>query len=270
MEDLKRFEKKNSEGKKYYFFKSMNDLVNIVENHRSTDYLDASEDKDFTNWYKTNDMDEALDLYKYGWSEGTKELNQKIKLYNYKMEFKNEYSMVGSHVSVPRYLNGHPQSMIRRTQIERKDNVINLVRFSSILGEISGNRLVEEGAKFVALVQNLEAQGYRCNVDVVFASDRSYNDYHFVRVRIKSSNERLNIAKMSFPMCHPSMFRRFIFKLRWIEYGTCDNFRSWNMSGEGYLFEQLKKRVKPFLDKNDYLVPIFIDDPENFKLEKIA
>jgi len=269
---IERFKKFTSDGSKYYFFKSSNEIIKLVEENRS--HVDASEqrEKSYENFYGTKNMDEALDLYKFGWDEGVKKINSKIKMINYKFDVQNKFDVIGSHVSVPRYLNGHPQSMIRKTQVQRKDIVINLVRFSSVTSSVNSNELIENGAKFIALIQNLESQGYRCNVDVVFASNKGHaGDYQFVRVRIKNSNERLNVAKMSFPMCHPSMFRRFIFKLRELEYGTSDGFTSWNSSGRSeYEIQRCKEKIKPFLDKNDYFVPLFIDDPENFKLEKIA
>ena len=32
----------------------------------------------------------------------------------------------------------------------------------------------------------------------------------------------------------------------------------------------MKMKVKPYLENNDYLIPLEIEDPENYKLEKVA
>lgn len=266
--EMKRFEKISPKGKKYYFFKNVNEIIKLVENNRTNSYA-SSEGYD-PDFYGTKDMDEALDLAKFGWQEGAKKLNNEIKMMNSKMEYINKFDVVGRHVSVPRYINGHPQSMIRRVQVEKRDNVVNLIRFASVVGSVNSNEMIKMGVDFVTLVQSLESKGYRCNVDVVFASDGG-SGYQLVRVRIKNSNERLNVMKMSFPMCHPSMFRRFIFKLREIEFGTSYGFCSWNKNAKDeYAVKKCNERMKDFLDKNDYLIPMYIEDIENFELKKIA
>lgn len=265
--ELKSFEKKNKEGNKYYFFSRFSDLIKLVEDNRTSgNWNDASEtgDYDFT---KTKTMDEAIELAKFGWKEGINKLNSNITINNVKMEYKNEFNVVGSHVSVPRYLNGHPENMIRKVQIPKRDNVVNLIRFASAVGGVEASSMLEGGVKFVQLIQNLESQGYRCNVDIIFASKRYVDDTNQVaRVRIKSANERLNVAKMAFPMCHPSTFRRFIFKTRYLETGSADGYRSWN----SYSVSEMNRWIKPYLGDNDYLVPLTIDDPEHFELKKVA
>lgn len=271
IDDLKKFERTSHDGKKYYFFSSVNDIVKIVRNNRNSgSWYGGCEETGNEYFYGTSSMDEAIKLAEFGWSEGTERLNREIKISNTGLSRRNEFSVVGGHVSVPRYLNGHPQNMIRKVAIERRDNIINLVRFSSVTQQITADEMISSGVKFIQLVQKLESQGYRCNVDVVFASDHNSYGSHIVRVRIKNSNERLNVAKMSFPMCHPSMFRRFVFKLREIEYGSAVGFRSWNSTGRSeYMIKECENKAKPFLDKNDYFIPMFID-PETFELKKVV
>lgn len=265
--ELKNFEKTAKNGKKFFFFNRFSDMIKLVEDNRNNfSWSDPSESHDeaFTG---TSSMDEAINIAKYGWKEGIKKLNSEIKISNIKMEYKNEYSVVGSHVSVPRYLNGHPQNMIKKVQIPKRDNVINLIRFASVTSGTSARQMLDGGVKFVQLVQKLESQGYRCNVDIVFASKHYIdNTDQLIRVRIKSSNERLNIASMAFPMCHPSTFRRFVFKIRYLETGSADGYRSWN----SYSKEDMDKWIKPFLNDNDYLVPLLIDDPETYELTKVV
>ena len=196
-------------------------------------------------------------------------------------QFKNVYDVAGGHVSVPRYLVGVPTNMIRKVPVERKDKVITVVRFCAALGSVSTNTMIENAIKFVQIIQNLEANGYRCNVDVAFGSSKNYihdlkpgdyKNYSVVRVRIKKSSERLNIAKMCFPLVHPSMFRRLVFRLRemnedysyWAGPGDVASFyRSTYNSHDGDNF------AKKFVNKNEYIVPMFINNVEGFKLESI-
>lgn len=262
----------------YLQFDNFLDLVAIVEENRSNystmNIGSCDSNYDFT---KTHSMSEAIDLARYGWQEGIEKLNSKIQIKTQGELFTNKYDIAGGHVSVPRYLNGCPKNMIRKVPVENKDRVITIVKVCSVLGGKSVDAMIAEGAKFVQVIQRVEASGYRCNADVIFASSKEFqrisSTAHVVRVRIKKANERLNLAKMCFPMVHPSMFRRFIFKLREIDpvlkrqgwHGAGSSFY-----GNGYSREELigRKMIERYLNKGDYLIPYTIDNPETFKIEE--
>ena len=280
---LKDFERKNSKGYKYYQFDNMNSLLKLIEENDSICYTRSrdSNAKDFVGFYGTDTFEQAIDYAKHGWTTGIEQMKTKINVKAQNDQFKNVYDVAGGHVSVPRYLVGVPTNMIRKVPVERKDKVITVVRFCAALGSVSTNTMIENAIKFVQIIQNLEANGYRCNVDVAFGSSKNYihdlkpgdyKNYSVVRVRIKKSSERLNIAKMCFPLVHPSMFRRLVFRLRemnedysyWAGPGDVASFyRSTYNSHDGDNF------AKKFVNKNEYIVPMFINNVEGFKLEAI-
>lgn len=167
---------------------------------------------------KTKNFDEAVDLFKNGWLDMAAMLNQKLKAETSK-EFvgttrKNIYDVVGYQASVPRYLQGVPNSMVRSVNVPVKNKVVTLVKSIDYAAMVDANTIVEESIKAMRIIKKLEGQGMKVNLDIAFGTKAS--GCNFVgRIRVKSANERLNVSKLAFPLVHPSMLRRLIF--RWIE-----------------------------------------------------
>lgn len=78
-------------------------------------------------------------------------------------------------------------------------------------------------------------------------------------VQIKHSSEKLNIAKLAFPLANPSMLRRFNF--RWME--QIPNLNS-GFSGYGYSITKNYeyKRYIPEIVEGAYIIPSFINSVE--------
>lgn len=167
---------------------------------------------------KTKNFDEAVDLFKNGWSDMAAMLNQKLKAETSK-EFvgttrKNIYDVVGYQASVPRYLQGVPNSMVRSINVPVKNKVVTLVKSIDYAAMVDADTIVEESVKAMRIIKKLESQGMKVNLDIAFGTKA--RGCNFVgRIRVKSANERLNVSKLAFPLVHPSMLRRLIF--RWIE-----------------------------------------------------
>lgn len=282
--EIKDFERTNAKGYKYFQFNNLTTMIKLIEEKIDFSYMSSTDStyKGDVGFYGTESMEQAIDYAKHGWTIGIEKMKAKIINKSQNDQWKSIYDVAGGYVSVPRYMVGVPTNMIRKVPVERKDKVITLVRFCSALGGVSINDMIENAIKFVQIIQSLESNGYRCNVDIAFGSCKSYfselkpndyNNYSVVRVRIKNSNERLNIAKMCFPLVHPSMFRRFVFKLREINkdyefWGSPGNVASFYRSN--YNHRDGDRYAKHFVNKNEYVVPLFIDKVENYKLETLA
>lgn len=172
-------------------------------------------DKSFTH---TDSFEEAVDLMKNGWTDMAQKLTKKLKDIETEMvpmtKRKSVYDVAGYQCSVPRYLNGIPTSMIRTINAPAKQKVVNLVKSIDYSGSVSVDKMLEESIKAMQIVKKLENQGYRINLDIMLGSTQSYDGF-IIRIRIKNASERLNISKLAFPLVHPSMLRRLLF--RWIE-----------------------------------------------------
>lgn len=248
-------------------FKSISEFENFItknpENKAFKDcrYL-ASKDKkywtvDFTN---TESFDEAVDLLHNGWTDKAKELTKKLKAVERDMApiMKQQrcVSVAGYQPIVPLFLAGQPANMIGTRMQPVKQKVVTLVKSISYNGLVDTDEWTEQGLKALAIVKKLEANGLRVNVDIVrggYDSDTNSNGI-VCRVRVKNANERLNVSKLAFTMCHPSMQRRLMFRFTEVY----DKVSSGYVSTYGRTFK--KADLEKVLDrKREYLLPSFID-----------
>lgn len=169
-------------------------------------------------WTKTESFDEAVKLFKEGWSDMATKLVQKLKVIEKEtqptMKTKQTLGVAGYQAIVPLYLNGVPTNMVNKKMIPIKQKVITLTKSIDYSGSVSADQIVEESIKAMQIVKKLEAQGYRCNLNIALGSKEPDKSFA-IKVRIKSANEKLNVSKLAFPLVHPSMLRRLFF--RWIE-----------------------------------------------------
>lgn len=206
----------------------------------------------------TENMNEALQVLKDGWKQGAEKIEAKLKLANTEFQnktcMKNEYSVAGFQASVPRYLQGIPQNMINQKRIVKKVPVITIVKNICYGQNTTTTQIIENSVKALQIVQKIESQGIRVNLDVISVS--RMKEYHVLRVRIKNAGERLNVSKIAFPMAHPSMLRRLEF--RSIEVAKELTDKRWTPSygvAVGYEYE-----INQFLKPTEYLLNNFIPD----------
>lgn len=164
---------------------------------------------------KTNSFDEAVELFKNGWSDMATKLVQRLKVKENQMQQtmkpKQTLSVCGYQAVVPLYLQGVPTNMINKKMVPAKQKVITINKSIDYNAGVSSDTIIEESIKAMQIVKKLEAQGLRCNLNIVLGTKES-NKEIFIKVRIKSANEKLNISKLAFPLVHPSMLRRLFFR----------------------------------------------------------
>jgi len=205
----------------YYQFDSLSELANITEQHvGKTLFPNDVKTSEFSkeSFAGTTNLPEAINLLRYGWDDGTNQLNEKLKVNiqtQNKKSLRSEYNIAGGNACVARYLQGVPQNMINQRLIEKKNKIITLSKCISWKGSVSAKEILEESTKLIQLILNLESQGYRvnCNIIDVTCLESYPIDSVVTKIKIKNSSERLNIHRMSFALIHPSMLRRIIFKL---------------------------------------------------------
>lgn len=252
-------------------FKSIHEFENFItknpENKAFKDcsYLVSKDKKywtvDFTN---TESFDEAVNLLHNGWTDKAKELTKKLKAVERDMApiMKQQrcVSVAGYQPIVPLFLAGQPANMIGTRMQPVKQKVVTLVKSISYNWLVDTDEWTEQGLKALAIVKKLEANGLRVNVDIVrggYDSDTNSNGI-VCRVRVKNANERLNVSKLAFTMCHPSMQRRLMFRFTEVY----DKVSSGYVSTYGRTFK--KADLEKVLDrKREYLLPSFIDGDPN-------
>jgi hypothetical protein len=162
---------------------------------------------------KTISLNEALDLFIHGDKELTQQLTNKLQnnININKNTVKQNYDIIGYQISVPRYLQGIPTNMINNKIIQKQTKIITLYKSISYPGVFTANKIIENSLKALQIVQQLEIQGYRINLNILVGTQTDKQNVIAI-VRIKSANERMAISKMAFCLAHPSMLRRLYFR----------------------------------------------------------
>lgn len=221
-------------------------------------------------WTGTQSFEEAMKLLKTGWDDMAKKLETRLALEKQTIQQttkqRMQYDVAGFQASVPRYLQGIPQSMVNTKRVPQKQKVITLVKNISYNSGISAEQIIENSVKALTIVKKIEAQGIRVNLDTIWIV--RHNDEEVIcRVRIKSAGERLNISKVAFPLVNPSMLRRLMF--RFLEVVPEITMKSWTF---GYGSPVMSKdATRTYLNADDYLLNSFISDVDleiaNMKLK---
>ncbi|NMA75095.1 MAG: hypothetical protein GX963_13305 [Bacteroidales bacterium] len=210
---------------------------------------------------KTKDFNEAVELFRNGWSDMATKLVQKLKVIESKIEPtmkpRNVLGVAGYQVIVPLYLQGIPNNMVTKKMVPVKQKVITLNKSIDYNAGVSADRIIEESVKAMQIVKKLEAQGYRCNLNIVLGTTAGYPSKQFVvKVRIKSANEKLNVSKLAFPLVHPSMLRRLFFRFIEVYPHVTKSFVS------GYGTPATSDEMRNIF-KGEYLLPNFIKKDVN-------
>jgi len=210
---------------------------------------------------KTRDFSEAVELFKNGWSDMATKLVQKLKVIESKteptMKPKNTLSIAGYQAIVPLYLQGVPNNMVTKKMTPVKQKVITLNKSIDYNGGVSAEQIIEESIKAMQIVKKLEAQCYRCNLNIVLGTTAGYPSKQFViKVRIKSANEKMNVSKLAFPLVHPSMLRRLFFRFIEVYPNVTKSFVS------NYGSPATSNEMREIF-KGEYLLPNFIKKDVN-------
>lgn len=198
-------------------------------------------------------------MFKNGWSDMATKLVQKLKVIESKteptMKPKNVLGVAGYQAIVPLYLQGVPNNMVTKKMTPVKQKVITLNKSIDYSGGVSADQIIEESIKAMQIVKKLEAQGYRCNLNIVLGSSEP-DIKLYVKIKIKSANEKLNVSKLAFPLVHPSMLRRLFFRFIEVYPHVTKSF----VSGYGSPAKSSELRE---VFKGEYLLPNFIKKDVN-------
>ena len=214
MKEVKTFHS-GVETMKLVEFDSLLDFYNYINdtprNSTFKNYKAQSQTKGMTNWYGTGSYDEAAELFKNGWTIGAQDLTKKLKIAEtdkqVQMTAKSILSMCGYQAIVPLYLNGVPNNMVNKKMVPIKQKVITINKALSASCAVSSQTLMNESIKCFQIIKKIESTGIRVNLNLMISTG-----HVMIKIRLKSSSEKLNISKLAFPLVHVAMFRRLYFK----------------------------------------------------------
>lgn len=255
---------KTDEGIYVTDFQNITDLVHFIEtNEIYPNFTRPNSIYGDYSFTETKNFEEAKDLLLHGWEHGTIEIKRKVEARNTGVMLKQKtvYDVAGYQCSVPRYLQGIPTNMINKKSIPQKNKVITINKCCSYSALVDRKTIIEESVKVLQLVNRMEKQGYRVNLNVLFDSVK--RNISVIKVRVKSSSQKLNIKQTAFPLVHPSMLRRIIFAV-WERSEECSYYgfeRGYGMPANEYIY-------KKTLNKGECLIPPELSEKEITDIEQ--
>lgn len=185
-------------------------LENTMKNYRHSE----EGSKSFTG---TENMAEANGMMTAGYPEGIKELRT-IKAKpsrNGQMEIFRSFQ--GFVPSVGDVVAGNPLNMLNaRQSVKTSCKVVDVVLGAAFSCEWSTEDIMREAKKAMQAVMTAESNGYRVNLYVCFSSaylgaKKVKENTCDILVKIKGSNQKLDLLRVSYPVIHPSFLRRHVF-----------------------------------------------------------
>lgn len=258
--------KKNARQIRIFDFDSLNDFYNYIT---TTDTNEAFKDKHLSSkrigshFAGTENFEEAIKLFKYGWPDGSKNLTKKLNDSSISikptMKSRTQKNVAGYQVLVPNYLSGDPLNMINRKMVPVKQKVITISKSISYNAFVEKETIENESVKAMQIAKKIESQGIRVNLNLIFGATKN-NMTILVKIRLKKSTEKVNVSKLAFPLVHPSMLRRLLFRFEEVVPGIDPAFCY------GYGTPMQANEMKTYLEKDEYLIPpIFGKDVEDVK-----
>ena len=256
-------------------FTSISDLVSYIKTKENCKaFKEFMKDNGFLffqsdtvghkEFFGTETLEEAEELLLHGWEHGAMEIKRLLdtkQIYGVETKQKNVYDVAGFQCSVPRYLHGIPTNIINKKNISQKNKVITINKCITYASKIKQNEIMKQAVKTLQLVNRLEKQGYRVNLNIIFGTFKGNEEYIY-KVCIKPSSQRLNIKQIAFPLVHPSMLRRVMLKVLEKE----EEIKLKEMY-KGYGCPMKEEEIKQYCNKGELLINSFVYEKEILNIE---
>lgn len=172
-------------------------------------------DKSDMSFTKTRSYKEAAELITNGYEEPVEKIKRGVtqNVRNYaasKTAVKTD--IVGYAPCVPNALLGLPNSMLNKATSVKKSKVVSIVYDATGAWHVDAEEFIKSGVAVLSAISNLEMSGYRVELKVAFLNASGDSQNMFSTVTLKDWRQPLDIKKITFPICHPSMLRRIGFR----------------------------------------------------------
>lgn len=187
-----------------------------------------SRDKDRDEFFWTKTFEDAVELHRVGWPEGTarvaeyrEALSAWIAAAVSAKSKRFHWEVVGDFIDVGRYMTGEPEVFGNETPDGETINgrVVSIRLNSSVSCGVSAETICARGVTVLVAVDLLEALGIQVEV-ITACGGRSCGGYAGndpsveqadYNVVVKRAGEPVDPDRLSFCVAHPSFFRRFGF-----------------------------------------------------------
>lgn len=165
------------------------------------------------SWDLNCGFNKASDYAANGWLEGAEQAGKAMRILPLRSAAPDTRTDFYGHLPhVPRYCAGAPDSMIRhaRDATAGSGKVITLYVPVSGRSGIPASALSNLGLAIAQYVNQLEADGHRVELHGALCAEYP-GTIGTITWRIKSADQPLDIAVLSFAIGHPAMLRRILF-----------------------------------------------------------
>ena len=214
--------------------------------HRSSAKVTRSSSDSF---YGTKSWGEWKGLLTDGWTDGAKSANKLAEelvpmLYGLRSSFELEHDYEGDEVDIDRYLEGEPECMLAPEEIKvhGQAKFLDVGIALSVHAGIHQKALAWRGIISAAIVDVLEANGYRCSVFTYELSRGRKGDF-MLKVPVKQHDQPVDMERLATLIGHPSAFRRAMFSA--LEKLPKNKFYYYACDAYGYPIHNLPTSVFP-------------------------
>lgn len=193
-----------------------------------------------TEFTMTGSYEEANRLLMFGDETIADKINasgfadNKIKIEKERKKRIFRSALVGHAPNVANYVAGVPNSMIRTENSMQKQKIITIAYMPVYSWTQTQDEIIRAGVEFLSAVLMLESAGYVVNLLCALyikGPQKNNNSSCVSVVKIKDSDQRIDVLNIAYPMCHPSYLRRHGFRFIeimstrvWGAYGKAGNF----------------------------------------------
>lgn len=264
-------------------YDTIGELVRVLmerPNNEGMKYANSSETSS-EKFSGTKNLKQALDFLNNGWTEKLGEIKKglatksSVKTTQNTNRRRPTTCIVGYAPCVPNAILGLPNSMIATENTPVKVKAVTIVYCPSVSAGWKAERLMKCGIEVLRIVNKLELDGVRVKLVVEgLCSDSGNGTTAQCLVTVKDWRQPLDLAKIAFPIAHPSLLRRIMFK--WLETVPDMNDKYFS-SGYGTpipvreSYEDLKSQYTEagYLGEKDFLITAAMVAEEKFNAEAV-
>lgn len=202
-------------------FASIDELVRVLDHRKVNSVFSGgsqSSDTGSDSFTETSSYAEAVELMLNGYEKPLKKIKQGVEENSKRFESQRttpKNDIVGYAPCVPNAILGIPQSMINKEIIAKKSKILTLVYDIDANAGTDADTFINAGVAVLSILNAMENDGYRVSLRVLFNNSYGRDQEVFSSVTLKDWRQPIDLKKMAFPFCHPSMCRRIGF--RWVE-----------------------------------------------------
>ena len=183
--------------------------------------------EDFTG---TKSLEQAVGLAREGWPAGLKNMVRNVAALAAAPSLARgpafSYDVGGAYPMASLAAAGDPACMVNLAPVnDRHRPIIRLAVSAAFSWRYEPFEVENYGAGLVGIIDALEAADFRVEVNLAFSFEADGEKALFT-VKVKDAGEALDLERMSFCLCHASMFRRIGFGLM----ESCLNSKRWASS----------------------------------------